>query len=131
MKLNINFRNVPGSADIIGQIDHRLSFFLSRMNHEIESIDVTLSDINGPKAGVDKQCKVIIKPVGLKKLVITEKRDSFGQAVDTAISRASQSLARKLKRKHLFKRHASIKKIRDLTLVPEIAPNNPAMSAPQ
>lgn len=124
MRLNINFRNVPGSADIISHVDRRLSFCLSRMEHEIERVDVTLSDLNGPKAGVDKQCKVVIKPIGLRKIVVTEKQQSIQLAVDVSLARAGRSLVRKLKRKTLLRRGASIKNIKGIMRqeLPEVLP---------
>ncbi len=104
MKLDINFRNMRGSGDLISYIDHRLSFAFSRIRHKIESVSITLTDINGPKAGVDKQCRVIIRPIGLKQIVVTEKRDDILSAVDRSIARSSQSLFRKLKRQQVWKR---------------------------
>jgi len=53
--------------------------------------------VNGPKGGPDKQCQIIIKPVGLPRLVVSELRSDFRLAIDRSISRASQSLGRKLK----------------------------------
>ena len=100
MKLRINFRNMRGSADIINHIDHRLSFSLARTRDEIESTTITVSDINGPKGGVDKQCQVVVKPVGLGQIVIAERQHNARLAIDRCLARASQTLNRKLKRKH-------------------------------
>lgn len=116
MKLNINFRNVPGTGDIISHIDRRLSFCLSRVEHDIESVDVTVSDINGPRSGVDKQCKVIIKPIGLRRIVVVEKRDRIQSAIDASLARAERSLVRKLKRKTLLRRGTSIKRLEGIML---------------
>lgn len=99
MKLNIGFKDMVGSADVIAHIEHRMSFTLSRLHHEIDSISIMLSDINGPKRGVDKQCRVIIKPVGLAEIVITETREKIRHAIDRCLARASQSLSRKLKQR--------------------------------
>ena len=99
MKLDINFRNLRGSGEIINQIDHRLSFAFARTRDEIESTKVIVTDINGPKGGIDKQCKVVVKPVGLKQIVVAERRANIRQAIDRCISRASHCLNRKLKRR--------------------------------
>ncbi len=65
MKLNINFRKIAADVAIIDHIDRRLSFAFARTKHAIQSADITVSDINGPKGGVDKECRAVIKPKGL------------------------------------------------------------------
>jgi putative sigma-54 modulation protein len=108
MKLSINFRNMRGSGNIITYIDHRLSFAFAGTRHEIERTTITVSDVNGPKGVIDKQCKVVIKPAGLREIVIAETRENIRQAIDLCLARASRSLNRKLKR-----RHALTKKVPD------------------
>ncbi|NIB38788.1 HPF/RaiA family ribosome-associated protein [Pseudomaricurvus alkylphenolicus] len=104
MKWDIYFRNMNGGGDTIGYIDRRFSFTFSRLRHYIDSAAITLTDLNGPKAGVDKQCKVVIKPLGLKPIVVTEKRDTLVVAIDRAITRAGQCLSRRLKRRQVLAR---------------------------
>ena len=108
MKLNINFQNMQGGGDIIDYIDHRVSFAFARTRHEIDNTKITITDINGPKGGVDKQCKVIIKPRGMKPIVIAEKRESVRNAIDRCLTRASHSINRKLKRKRSLCKKPSI-----------------------
>lgn len=99
MKVNISFQNMQGGGDILDYIDHRVSFAFARTRHEIDNTKITITDINGPKGGIDKQCKVIIKPRGMKSIVIAEKRASVRNAIDRCLARASQSVNRKLKRR--------------------------------
>ena len=108
MKFNITFRKTSSTDDVIDYIHRRLSFAFARMEHVIDSGSITISDINGPKGGVDKQCRVVIKPTGMKRIVISEKQPDLRLAVDRSISRASHSLSRQLKRKqHLTQRRVS------------------------
>lgn len=99
MKLNINFRNTAGRGEVINHIDKRLSFAFSRTRHAIASTSVTITDVNGPKGGVDMMCQIIVQPIGLKRIVIADRRENVRQAIDRCIARASQSLDRKLKRR--------------------------------
>lgn len=110
MKLDINVRNLSRNEAMLNHIHHRFSFAFSRISNHIESAAITVADINGPKGGVDKQCKLSIKPVGLNPIVVTEKRDNVRQAVDRCFARASQAINRKLKRKQ-----GLMKKTDDLT----------------
>ncbi|WP_052691954.1 HPF/RaiA family ribosome-associated protein [Teredinibacter purpureus] len=112
MKLSIKFRKVVGNGTLTNYINRRISFAFSRTEHAIHSTAVTVSDINGPKGGIDKECLVVIKPAGMAEIVVSERQPNFRQAIDRCIARANQSLARKLKRNRLsvHKRH-SIKRL--------------------
>ena len=104
MKLSIKFRKIPGSAGTIDYINRRLSFALAGTRDAIQSTAITVSDINGPKGGMDKQCRVVIKPNGLPDIVVSEKQADLRVAIDRGIARASQSLSRRIKRKQLSAR---------------------------
>jgi len=101
MKMAINFRNLARNGKIVGYIDRRTSFAFARMRHKIEEVNITLSDINGQKGGVDKQCQVVVKPLGLRRIVVAERSDKALKAIDRCLGRASQSLSRKLKRRQM------------------------------
>jgi len=82
MKMAINFRNLARNGKIVGYIDRRTSFAFARMRHKIEEVNITLSDINGQKGGVDKQCQVVVKPLGLRRIVVAERSDKALKAID-------------------------------------------------
>ena len=109
MELKISFKDMQHSDAVCKHIKYRLSFTLARVEHEVEWVSITLADINGPKKGVDRQCQIIIKPRGLRVVVVTELSDDLYHSIDRGLARASQSLKRKLKRRKLLsqKRPAS------------------------
>ncbi|WP_163836803.1 HPF/RaiA family ribosome-associated protein [Spartinivicinus ruber] len=95
MNFTITFRNLKDNGEVINYIDHRFAFAFSRMSDKIEKAMITLSNINGPKGGIDKQCQIILKPVGLRKIVVAERREDIREAIDQCFYKASQSLNRK------------------------------------
>lgn len=98
MKFSINFRKVVSTKELIEHINRKASFAFSRTQDSIHNASITIRDINGPKGGVDKECLVVIKPCGLKKIVISEQSANLKKAIDRAISRANQSLIKGLKK---------------------------------
>ena len=104
MKLNINFRKIIGNKALIEHINHRISFAFSRTKHAIKSTSLTVSDINGPKGGIDKACTIVIQPNGLKEIVISEQHSKLNKAIDRCIARANQTLIRQLKRQQKLSR---------------------------
>ncbi|HBR96096.1 MAG TPA: hypothetical protein DD979_01795 [Gammaproteobacteria bacterium] len=108
MTPTIVIRNVDLDKSTRHYIEDKFSFAFKRLRHAIHSAVVTVNDLNGPtKGGVDIQCRVLIKPVGLPSIVISERQSRIRSAIDASLGRASRCLVRKLRsRKQLF-RHTS------------------------
>ena len=99
MKPRINFHGVSRDADVADYIERRCTFAFNRMQHAIGNTTVTLTDVNGPKGGVDKQCRIVITSAARSPIVICEQQSSLRLAIDRAIGRASRNLAQQLNRK--------------------------------
>ncbi len=50
-------------------------------------IDISLVDNNGPKGGVDKECRVTVRLPGLSAIHVTETAETLHQAIDLARDR--------------------------------------------
>ena len=99
MRTNINFKNISGEGNLIDYIDQRMSFVFARTKHAIHNFSMTISDVNGPKGGIDKRCQVVIHARGVPSVVISEKQSDLRSAIDRCLARANQNLTRQLKRK--------------------------------
>ena len=102
MRFDITFRNLESSRKIINYIEHKISLTFSRSKHKIEEAKIILSDINGPKGGIDKQCQIILTLARSKPIVVSETQENFHQAIGRCFYRASQCLNRKLKRRQML-----------------------------
>lgn len=80
----------------------RLAYAISFASEYIQRITVRLSDINGPRGGEDKRCKLVLKMQGMPSVVIEDTESNLYAAIDRAVERASRTLARALKRKHMY-----------------------------
>lgn len=98
MKINVRFRNQEPSAELRGHTTRRIHFYLSRFGEEISSVVLRLSDVNGPKGGLDQQCQVTVRGRKLTSVVIEELRDSTYAAIDLALERAGHAVGRDLER---------------------------------
>lgn len=77
-------------------VEYRLAFALSRFQDRIRDVVVVLSDINGPKSGIDKRCLLKVRLRGLSELLIEETEADFQIAVNRAADRAKRTLVRRL-----------------------------------
>lgn len=105
MELAVRTRNLPLTEPIETLVRRRLGFALSRHASEIRRVEVELADINGPRGGVDKRCRVdvTLSHGGTIRAESTELlvRD----AIDGAARRVGRRVARLRGRETTQRRH--------------------------
>lgn len=110
MRIDIQSRNRPLQEQLGGFIKKRLQRALGRFSEQIQRVRVTLSDLNGPKGGVDQQCKLQIFMPPMQPVIIEDRELHLRKAVVSATERASISVRRQLERK----RHVTHQRIEPL-----------------
>lgn len=77
----------------------RFVFALDRARHAIRQVTIRLSDVNGPRGGQDKRCKVQISlPQGRDVLIDDLDADLYA-AIDRAADRAGHTVSQRLARR--------------------------------
>ncbi len=104
MDLQVQARQFHLSSELRDHVERRINFALGPFDQRVSRVAVSLSDINGPKRGVDKQCQILVhlrrgQPVKIKDVDI-----DFGFVVDRAADRAGRAVARRLERRRERKR---------------------------
>ena len=72
----------------------RLQFVLRRVQWLVPRATVRLSDVNGPRGGVDKRCQVELETDGSGTVVISALARDWRSAIDSALARAARALLR-------------------------------------
>ncbi len=99
MKFNVTDKqNLLGSAGV-DRAQSRSFSMLSKFGDHIKSIDLTVEDVNGPRGGIDKLCRVMIKLRRKADVVITSQDQKLSRAIAAAIERGSRSVARQIERR--------------------------------
>ena len=57
-----------------------------------------MSDVNGPRGGVDKRCQVELRTDGTGSVVVASVANNWRTALDNALTRAARFLMRQLRR---------------------------------
>jgi hypothetical protein len=70
--------------------------WLGRGIRRLRRVDVTLSDLNGPRGGVDKRCLIKVSIDGLRPVVIEDVQSDLYMAIDRAAGRASRTVLRRV-----------------------------------
>lgn len=82
----------PAAIELVRK---RLEFALGRFTGRVRSLHVTLGDLNGPRGGLDKHCRLAIRLDRPGRLILIEDLDAEPEA---AISRAAERAARAVTR---------------------------------
>jgi putative sigma-54 modulation protein len=99
MELTITDLKMELSTENLSHIQKKILSMFSKFCERVQVIKVTIDDVNGPKGGKDKQCRVVIYSKGIPDIVITDNQTSVMSAVNIALSRARLSFLKKVKRK--------------------------------
>jgi len=99
MQLQIRSKNFRLHVDDRDTMERRIQFALNRFDGQISSVIVGLEDLNGPREGVDKQCRLVVRMPNCGKITIEETSHNALAAVASAADRAGQVVSRTLQRR--------------------------------
>lgn len=108
MHLDIQTRGFTLTDALRLHCERRLRFALGAAGGRLRSVGVRLSDVNGPRGGVDKRCILRATATGIPPLVIEQDETDIYVAVDRAAYRLARSLTRKLQKSWRDRRDASL-----------------------
>ena len=84
----------PQGAELREQAVTRLKFVMRRLSSRVPRAKLLLSDINGPRGGVDKRCQLELNTEGSGTVVITAVARDWRSAIDSALARAARVVQR-------------------------------------
>ena len=106
MHVDIHSQGLHLSDETRRDVERRLAFALARFEPRLLRTEVYVSEQNGPRGGVDKRCRVVLRSRPHLSVVVERDDADLGAAVACAADRAAQALARQLKRRRAT-RHAA------------------------
>lgn len=98
MRIEIRGKGIEVTAGLREFVERRARFSLGRRSDQIERVQVWLEDVNGPRGGEDKRCRVKLSGPGLSGRLIESSSGELGTAVFDALERASRVADRALDR---------------------------------
>jgi hypothetical protein len=88
----------PHADDLRELAQARLKTALQRLSSRVPRVTVQLSDVNGPRGGVDKRCQLELHTAGAGTVIVRSVASRWRTAFDDALARALRLLARQLHR---------------------------------
>lgn len=100
MRLDINTSRIDLNNDIRDYVERRAEFALGRFEHAVVDVTVSLEDTNGPRGGIDQQCKIRVNTLGQRSPILsTHTHEEIKAAIDMAFETASRAIAKSLDRR--------------------------------
>ena len=84
----------PQATDLRDLTERRVRFVLRRLGWLVPRAEVQMSDVNGPRGGIDKRCQVELRTDGAGSVVVASVASDWRTALDTALARAARFLMR-------------------------------------
>jgi len=96
MRLQLTSHRIDLSEDLKDFVERRIHFALGRFTGRIKALSVRLTDVNGPRKGMDKCCAIRVNAGYGGPLVVRERQDNIYSAVALAVERAERAVQRQL-----------------------------------
>ena len=93
MQVLFNSRH-PQATQFRDLTERRVRFVLRRLGWMVPRAEVKMSDVNGPRGGIDKRCQVELRTDGAGSLVVASVANDWRTALDNALARAARFLMR-------------------------------------
>ena len=98
MRIEITNRRAALTDDIHELVRRRAQFAFGRYSDRVNHVLVTISDVNGPRGGVDQRCQVRVSGRPSWHVVVRDDDADLRVAIGRALNRAGRVVARRIER---------------------------------
>jgi hypothetical protein len=104
--MKIQFTDKSGllSKTAANKIKARLESSLLKFGYPVQRVVVGVGDVNGPRGGNDKECRISVVLSKLGEVVTSGTDSTLSKAVSKAIRRCERAIARRIERSTMIDR---------------------------
>ena len=99
MQLEMRGKHLDVTEALRTHATRRLQFALGRFGQHIARVTVHLTDLNGPRGGRDKHCRIVVKMTHRGKIIVEDVDTDVRTAITQAAERLSRTVAREVARR--------------------------------
>lgn len=98
MRIDIRTRGLTGERSLREYAAQRLQRALGRFTGELRAVTLRVADVNGPRGGVDKACRVVVHGRRIGAATVDGVSTDARAAVDETVDRVAEAIARAVAR---------------------------------
>ena len=98
MQIDIQSRGFSLTDSLLSYTQRRILFAMSYCSGHINRVVIRLSDVNGPRGGADKCCRIQVALAGIPDVVVEDTEVDMYDAIDRAVDRARRTVVRRVDR---------------------------------
>lgn len=98
MSLTIVDRHDALDESMHDLLERRIGFALSRFDSRIRKTTAVIEDVNGPRGGIDKSCRITVQLNGARDIVINDQDSDLAKCIAHATERVGRAVARAIER---------------------------------
>lgn len=98
MKVSVRPRGIEWCDSLQDLVERSIVFAVDRYRGRVRHISVFLTDVNGPRGGVDKLCQISAEVSGTMPVLILERGDDVLSTVNRAARRLGYRIGRTIQR---------------------------------
>jgi hypothetical protein len=106
MRLEMRRRGVNVNEELRDYLKDRLRLALGRFGRHISRVRLYLRDVNGPRGGPGKKCRIVVELPPRGRVVVTGTDPDIRAAIAGTASRAGLAVKRHVKRRRTRRRLA-------------------------
>src|SRR5690349_19560107 len=95
---------------------------LGRLRDSVTAAVVRLRDVNGPRGGIDKACRIVVRLRGRGTSVAEAVDRDLYAAIDAAAAKLGRSVRRHLRRRRTLRRRHALRRNRPADVLSRRAP---------
>lgn len=98
MQMEMRTLNFKLSDDLKDHLESRLRSSLGRIADQIDRLRISISDVNGPRGGIDKRCLVAVALIPRGEIMVESSGSNPVAVIADTVKRTKLAVIRTLKR---------------------------------
>ena len=107
MQIRVETPQATAPAEWRDLAERRVRFVMRRLRDEVMHVQVRLTDVNGPRGGIDQRCQLSLATQGHGTLVVSATQSDPVAALNAALRRGANALVRQWQRQRHQSRPAT------------------------
>ncbi len=99
MRIHVFAKDVTLDPSVTEYIERRLGFALGRFASRVMEVAVRLRDVNGPRGGIDHECRIEANITPSARKTVRGKGESVEAAIRQAVERIARAVQKDLARR--------------------------------